>query len=113
MSRSRHTGIFFKGSFDPGVLNKLDPFWTSIRFLLTEETKQQSAHSLSLLAEYIAEKIQENRTNDSIAYIRRNLSKTFTIKELAAMEHYHPAYYSDWFKKQTEKARKLILLSSV
>ncbi|AKF30782.1 MULTISPECIES: AraC family transcriptional regulator [Bacillus] len=95
---------FFKGSFDPGILNKLDSFWTSIRFLLTEETKQQSAHSLSLLAEYIAEKIQENRTNDSIAYIRRNLSKTFSIKELAAMEHYHPAYYSDWFKKQTGKS---------
>lgn len=97
---------FLKGSFEPGVINKLDSFWASIRFLLTEETKQQSVHSLSLLAEYIAEKMQESAANDSIAYIRRNLSKTFTIKELAAMEHYHPAYYSDWFKRQTGKSPK-------
>ncbi|QBG56385.1 AraC family transcriptional regulator [Bacillus amyloliquefaciens] len=95
-----------KGSFEPGVINKLDSFWASIRFLLTEETNQQSVHSLSLLAEYIAEKMQESAANDSIAYIRRNLSKTFTIKELAAMEHYHPAYYSDWFKRQTGKSPK-------
>ncbi|AOC91327.1 helix-turn-helix domain-containing protein [Bacillus amyloliquefaciens] len=97
---------FLKGSFEPSVINKLDSFWASIRFLLTEETKQQSVHSLSLLAEYIAEKMQESAANDSIAYIRRNLSKTFTIKELAAMEHYHPAYYSDWFKRQTGKSPK-------
>ncbi|MES5397396.1 helix-turn-helix domain-containing protein [Bacillus amyloliquefaciens] len=97
---------FLKGSYEPGVINKLDSFWASIRFLLTEETKQQSVHSLSLLAEYIAEKMKESAANDSIAYIRQNLSKTFTIKELAAMEHYHPAYYSDWFKRQTGKSPK-------
>ncbi|MCP6682637.1 AraC family transcriptional regulator [Bacillus nakamurai] len=85
-----------------GMTADLDPFWTSIRYLLTEEAKQQSAHSLNLLVQYIAEKMRSH-TYDSIAYIHRNLSKPLSIKELAAIEHYHPAYYSGWFKRQTGK----------
>lgn len=81
----------------------LDPFWSSIRCLLTEEEKIGTANSLHMLVQYIKEKLQSH-SYASIAYIHSHLFERLTIKKLADIEHYHPAYYSSWFKKQTGKS---------
>lgn len=86
-----------------GIEAALDPFWSSIRYLLTEEAKAGTANSLHMLVQYIKEKLQSH-SYASIAYIHSHLFERLTIKKLAEIEHYHPAYYSSWFKKQTGKS---------
>ncbi|MGG1228515.1 helix-turn-helix domain-containing protein [Bacillus halotolerans] len=86
-----------------GIEAAIDPFWSSIRHLLIEEAHTRSAHTLHLLVQYIKEKLQTH-THASIAYIHSHLSEPLTIQKLAKIEHYHPAYYSSWFKKQTGKS---------
>ncbi|MCG8397194.1 AraC family transcriptional regulator [Bacillus atrophaeus] len=85
-----------------GLEAKVDPFWSSIRYLLKEEANSKSSHTLHLLVQYITEKIQ-TYSHSSIAYIHSHLSETLSIKKLAELEHYHPAYYSSWFKNRTGK----------
>ncbi|CUB45927.1 Cupin domain protein [Bacillus amyloliquefaciens] len=97
---------FFKGSFDPGVLNKLDSFWTSIRFLLTEETKQQSAHSLL------------KRYKKTVRMIQLRISaeisqRLFQLKSLPQWNITIRRIIPTGLKSRRGKARKLILLSSV
>lgn len=40
-----------------GIEAALDPFWSSIRYLLTEEAKAGTANSLHMLVQYIKEKL--------------------------------------------------------
>ncbi|WP_404456417.1 helix-turn-helix domain-containing protein [Oceanobacillus kapialis] len=98
-------------SFLPGeteiTLSALDSQWSAIRFLLLEEAKQPSNISSGLpeLVRYVGQKIRR-ATTPSINYIHRHFRESIRIEDLAAMEHYHPVYYSTWFKKKTGKSPK-------
>ncbi len=98
-------------SYLPGeteiTLSALDGQWSAIRFLLLEEAKQPSNISTGLpeLVRYVGEKIRR-ATPPSIDYIHRHFRESIRIEDLAAMEHYHPVYYSTWFKEKTGKNPK-------
>ncbi len=85
---------------------QLDSQWTSIRYLLLEEERNQEFSSSILdLTRYITSKLQ-SANSPSIDYIHRNFRGPIKLETLAALEHYHPVYYSAWFKRKTGKSPK-------
>ncbi|MEK4299408.1 AraC family transcriptional regulator [Oceanobacillus sp. FSL W8-0428] len=89
---------------------RLDEHWTSIRYLLLEEAASKNDLSpLSDLTRYIAKKLQTSNP-PSIDYIHRHFKEPIRIETLAKIEHYHPVYYSEWFKKRTGKSPKAYIL---
>ncbi|MFY4776681.1 AraC family transcriptional regulator [Metabacillus sp. RGM 3146] len=87
---------------------EMDEAWSSIRFLLLEEcqsSKKNTSSALSHLARFAAQKIGKRKPL-SIQYIHENFRERISIEKLAAIEHYHPAYFTAWFKKQTGKTPK-------
>lgn len=84
----------------------LDDQWSAIRYLLLEETKvPEDTSSLMNLVRYTAGKLQTSNPI-SIDYIHNHFKKPITLEMLAKIEHYHPVYYSSWFKKKTGKSLK-------
>lgn len=51
-----------------GLEAKVDPFWSSIRYLLKEEANSKSSHTLHLLVQYITEKSKRIPTRLSHIY---------------------------------------------
>jgi AraC-like DNA-binding protein len=88
----------------------MDQHWSSVRFLLLEEAASQSSSSSALteLTGYISQKLRKP-VSSSIEYIHRHFLEPITVEDLARMEHYHPAYYSAWFKQKTGKNVKTYL----
>ncbi|MBM7585116.1 AraC-like DNA-binding protein [Bacillus pakistanensis] len=85
---------------------KLDQQWSSIRFLLLEETRNQETSSpLNDLTRYVAHKLRMS-TSPSIDYIHKHFKESIKMEQLAEIEHYHPVYYSSWFKQKTGKSPK-------
>ncbi|RBP92922.1 AraC family transcriptional regulator [Cytobacillus firmus] len=85
---------------------QLDQQWSSIRYLLLEEAENQgNASSLADLTRYVASKLQIAKP-PSIDYIHRHFKESIRLETLAQIEHYHPAYYSAWFKKKTGRSPK-------
>ncbi|WP_042221068.1 helix-turn-helix domain-containing protein [Oceanobacillus manasiensis] len=89
------------------TLSELDSKWSAIRSLLLEEAKEPSNISTGLpeLVKYVGQKLRR-ATAPSIDYIHRHFRESIQIEDLAAMEHYHPVYYSSWFKEKTGKTPK-------
>lgn len=88
---------------------QLDTQWSAIRYLLLEEAKSpDSASSLVNLARYVVSKLQTSNPA-SIDYIHNHFKEPITLETLAKIEHYHPVYYSSWFKKRTGKNLKMYL----
>jgi YesN/AraC family two-component response regulator len=88
---------------------RLDKQWTSIRYLLLEEAKnQENVFSLENLTRYVINKIQTSNP-PSIEYIHKYYRESIRLETLAKMEHYHPVYYSSWFKKKTGKSPKVYI----
>lgn len=87
-----------------GVYLNLDEQWSSLRFLLLEEVNHQngSPAAVSHLVQYMSQKLNQ-RAYPSITYLHTHYQEQLTIEELAQLEHYHPAYYSSWFKTKTGK----------
>jgi YesN/AraC family two-component response regulator len=82
----------------------LDEQWSSIRYLLLQEARTQDERtSLTDLTRYVTSKLQTSKP-PSIAYVHRHYKEAIRLEALAEMEHYHPVYYSSWFKKQTGKS---------
>ncbi|WP_436374849.1 AraC family transcriptional regulator [Cytobacillus sp. BC1816] len=85
---------------------QLDQQWSSIRYLLLEEAENQgNTSSLADLTRYVASKLQIAKP-PSIDYIHRHFKESIRLETLAQIEHYHPAYYSAWFKKKTGRSPK-------
>jgi YesN/AraC family two-component response regulator len=85
---------------------QLDQQWSSIRYLLLEEAGNQgNASSLADLTRFVAGKLQIAKP-PSIDYIHKHYKESIRLEALAKIEHYHPAYYSAWFKKKTGKSPK-------
>lgn len=88
---------------------QLDTQWSAIRYLLLEEAKSpDSASSLVNLARYVVSKLQ-TANPASIDYIHAHFKEPIKLETLAEIEHYHPVYYSSWFKKRTGKSLKTYL----
>jgi len=82
----------------------LDKQWISIRYLLLEETRhKENVSSLVHLTNYVTNKLQVAKP-PSIEYIHNHFKEPIRLETLANIEHYHPVYYSTWFKKQTGKS---------
>jgi AraC-like DNA-binding protein/mannose-6-phosphate isomerase-like protein (cupin superfamily) len=85
---------------------RLDKQWTSIRYLLLEEAKgQENISSLVNLTRYVTNKLQISMP-PSIEYIHKHYKEPIKLETLAKIEHYHPVYYSSWFKKKSGKSPK-------
>ncbi|KHF40007.1 AraC family transcriptional regulator [Halalkalibacter okhensis] len=85
-----------------GQYMQLNDQWKAIRSLLLDELQNvtTSSTSLTYLGRYISEKLNK-KTEKSIQYIHDHFAKRLTIEELSKLEHYHPSYYTNWFKKLT------------
>ncbi|MFL8938061.1 AraC family transcriptional regulator [Rossellomorea oryzaecorticis] len=84
----------------------LDEQWSSIRYLLLEETSNtENRASLMSLTRYVTSKLQHSYS-PSIEYIHNHFREPIRLETLAELEHYHPAYYSAWFKKKTGRNPK-------
>jgi AraC-like DNA-binding protein len=84
----------------------LDRQWDAIRYLLLEEAAgKENPSSLADLTRYVAGKLQVSLP-PSIAYIHQHFKGPILLETLANIEHYHPVYYSAWFKKKTGKSPK-------
>lgn len=88
----------------------LDEQWSSIRFLLLEEASNQESASSGLndLTRYITNKLQMSKS-PSIDYIHKHYKKPIKLETLAELEHYHPVYFSSWFKQRTGKSPKVYI----
>ncbi|MGE8078843.1 AraC family transcriptional regulator [Peribacillus loiseleuriae] len=86
---------------------KLDKQWSSIRFLLLEEARDQENTTAALndLTRYVAQKLRVS-TSPSIDFIHKHYKESIRVETLADIEHYHPVYYSSWFKQKTGKSPK-------
>ncbi|MEH7126162.1 AraC family transcriptional regulator [Bacillus sp. JJ1773] len=88
---------------------RLDQQWGSIRYLLLEEAKsQESTSSLVDLTRYVTSKLQISKPL-SIEYIHKHYKESIRLETLARIEHYHPVYYSVWFKDKTGKSPKVYI----
>lgn len=86
---------------DEGMYMNLNEQWKSLRFLLLEETHRDSrSTALTHLVQYISHSLIRPQYR-SIRYIHDHYADRLTVKQLAEMEHYHPAYYRAWFYKVT------------
>lgn len=85
---------------------QLDDQWNSIRYLLLEEAKSpENRTSLMSLARYVSTKLHHSHS-PSVDYIRKHFKEPIRLETLAEIEHYHPSYYSGWFKKKYGKSPK-------
>jgi len=83
---------------------QLDKQWSSIRYLLLEEARSQdNISSLINLTRYVTNKIQVSKP-PSLEYIHKHFKEPIRLETLANIEHYHPTYYSEWFKNKTGKS---------
>ncbi|MFP4976603.1 AraC family transcriptional regulator [Paenibacillus sp. CN-4] len=88
---------------------RLDQQWASIRYLLEEEaTNQGNLPSLEHLTRYVANKLQTSLP-PSVEYIHHHFKEPIRLETLAQIEHYHPIYYSAWFKRKTGKSPKVYI----
>ncbi|WP_173917715.1 AraC family transcriptional regulator [Halobacillus sp. Marseille-Q1614] len=84
----------------------LDKQWNSIRYLLLEEVgNKKDSVALRDLTRYVAHKLKSS-TPASIEYIHNHYKESINLDTLAAIENYHPIYYSTWFKRKTGKSPK-------
>jgi AraC-like DNA-binding protein len=76
--------------------------WQAIRELLLEEVGPEPAFNRHLvdLFRYILGLLEQERAVSSITYINDHYNQSISIEKLAAIEHYNPSYYCEWFQKQ-------------
>ncbi|MCO7176097.1 AraC family transcriptional regulator [Sporolactobacillus kofuensis] len=74
--------------------------WQSIKELLIHEVMHNNHDEAVLLLNYWFHKMMDEPASISIRYIHKHYTEKIDIKSLAAMEHYTPSYYCDWFKRK-------------
>ncbi|MET1248268.1 AraC family transcriptional regulator [Sporolactobacillus sp. STCC-11] len=74
--------------------------WQSIKDLLVHEVMQNNHDEAVLLLNYWFHKMADEPANISIRFIHSHYTEKIDVKSLAAMEHYTPSYYCDWFKRK-------------
>ncbi|MDR3588303.1 MAG: AraC family transcriptional regulator [Negativicutes bacterium] len=84
----------------------LDGRWKALRALLSEEVGDGpvSSQRLADLFRYISGLLEDGQDSASLAYIRENFTTSLTVQRLAELEHFHPTYYVEWFKRRFGKS---------
>lgn len=100
-------------SLEGGKEIKFDDKWKAIRYLLLNECKEKNnSAAINDLFNYCYHLIMKESTFKSLEFINEHFDEDINLNLLADMEHYNPAYYSEWFKKNlgttvTEYIKKL------
>lgn len=95
--------FYFPSGLGEGLrFYSLDGRWQAIRCLLSEEVGNGPAANQRLadLFRYISGLLKQEQVSASLTYIRHNFDKAITIDQLAAIEHFNPTYYVEWFKRK-------------
>lgn len=97
-----YAAFYFKDALDrrEGLSWQIDATWQSIKDLMLTETVNNNKEGVSLLLNYVLRKIADQPVSTSIRFINKHYTEKIDIKSLAAMEHYTPSYYCDWFKRK-------------
>jgi AraC-like DNA-binding protein len=80
-----------------GVLQPLTDQWLALRHLLLSEA-QRPDPALADLTRYACQMLRSPTTPRSIAYLQAHYHEAILVEQLAALEGYTAAYYSEWFK---------------
>ncbi|ABO50036.1 transcriptional regulator, AraC family [Desulforamulus reducens MI-1] len=90
-------------NMDGGVYLPLDQRWESLRFLFLSETGAHSKPNPSLhdLFRYASRLLYNFDQPVSIQYVQNHYQEKISLEYLAALEHYNPSYYCQWFQKKT------------
>jgi len=75
----------------------MDTRWDAIRSLLVAEIDQGKTGDLHALLNYIWSMMDREIELESVSFMKKNISKPITMKDLALLENYHPAYFAEWF----------------
>jgi len=87
----------------------VDRHWAAIRYLLLDEARNTDNRSALIdLTRYVTSKLQVSNP-PSIDYIHKHYKEPIRLETLSQIEHYHPVYYSAWFKKKTGKSPKVYI----
>ncbi len=85
---------------DGGKVIILDERWRAIKKLLLNECQDgKSTSAVNMLFSYFYRYLIKSRRYKSIEYLNQHFSQDLDLKALAAIEHYNPRYYSEWFKR--------------
>ena len=86
-----------------GIRAELEDRWYALRTLLLAETSERKTGALLPLVRYINSLLTQSRSFRSLHYIHEHYHRSIQISQLAQIEGYTPAYYSEWFKAKTGK----------
>lgn len=86
-----------------GLFLTMDQRWQALRNLFLYESGRNAAHSQSLndLFRYASRLLVKKDRPVSIKYLQDHFQEEFNLNKLAALEHYNPTYYCQWFQKKT------------
>nr|WP_173813080.1 AraC family transcriptional regulator [Dendrosporobacter quercicolus]NSL49953.1 AraC family transcriptional regulator [Dendrosporobacter quercicolus DSM 1736]SDM56377.1 transcriptional regulator, AraC family [Dendrosporobacter quercicolus] len=96
----------------PAEINSaLDQRWQAIRTLLACEVRENPVDSQPIqhLLRYAMLLLTRDAGPASIRYIHENYHNRLTVAQLAALEHYHPSHYHQWFQKTTGTTPRLYI----
>jgi YesN/AraC family two-component response regulator len=81
---------------------EFDDRWRALRFLMLNECEAEktSTTAMNQLLYYSFQLIQQNQEYPSIRYLHNHYHTSISLQTLAALEHYHAGYYSQWFQKK-------------
>lgn len=98
-----------------GKYVRLDERWEAIRFLLLNEVQYHEGpvhhQGVDHLLPYLSHLLQSRHESPSIQYIHDHYSEEISIQVLADLEHYHVAYYSQWFRDKMGMSPKAYIQS--
>lgn len=86
-----------------GIYLTVDQRWQALRTLFLNEMGRNAAqgHSLNDLFRYASSLLVKQEQPVSIKYMHNHYREKFSLDKLAAIEHYTPSYYCEWFQKKT------------
>ena len=86
---------------EPLILTIRAQIMQLIDLIQAELKKNPESKSVYYLYNYLYSKLMENCAPPSIRYISECYHQPITVNQLARIEGYNAAYYSDWFKQHT------------
>ncbi|MEM1254523.1 MAG: AraC family transcriptional regulator [Cyanobacteria bacterium P01_H01_bin.21] len=97
-----------------GIRADFEERWQALRLLLLAEIDEQinpgespsPTGSLVHLVRYIGSLLAQSSDSHSLHYIHQNYHHPLEVAQLAKIEGYSCAYYSEWFKTKTGKSPK-------
>ena len=81
-----------------GEVIEVNGDWQALRLLMLSESERQNPTLEHLL--FHSFHLLHSDVPASIRYLREHCYETVSIETLAAMEHYHVAYYGQWFQRR-------------